>query len=315
MVSRLNGWEGAVDVVGPEVSGAMVSNEFPTFAVDRTRADIGYIDHLCRWQGLWDALVPRGSMVRRKRVAVDQLLTVPVPLPSIDEQRRVAARLDRLRHVAGTIEDDSTRVVERLNALRKALARHEGERIALGQLVEPVSRPLSVEPDVEYRLVGCRWYSEGLFERERKAGRDVAASRLYSIHAGDLVYNRLFAWKGSFGIVSYELHGSTVSGEFPTFLIDSSRILPDYLLAATTTQEFLDEVDLRSSGSTPTSRNRLKEGDFRQIEITVPPIEAQRTAVAAIERLSQVRHVCVRRDTITRALVLAALNEAFAGLN
>lgn len=317
VLSRLKAFEGAIAVVPESFDGWFLSPEFPTFRCDPDQLSERYLSHVCRWRDFWSMLAStsKGIGARRERVHPSALLELELRFPPTDEQRRVSERLDRLSRAAAAVEDHAPRVVERLSALRTALAGQDGERLPLGRLVKPVSRPVTVEPDVEYRLVGCRWYSEGLFERERKAGRDVAASRLYSIHTGDLVYNRLFAWKGSFGLVPDHLDGGTVSAEFPSFLIDSARILPEYLLTVTTSREFLDQVDLRSSGSTPTSRNRLKEGDFLQIEVTVPPIEVQITAVAAMARISQVRDLRVRQRALREALVPAALNETFAELS
>jgi type I restriction enzyme, S subunit len=102
VLSRLNGWEGAVDVVGPIFEGLVVSQEYPTFDIDAAALDAGYMRWICRWPDFWEALVPRGSMVRRKRVQPASLLSTTIPLPSIDDQRRLAAvgaRLEELeRH-------------------------------------------------------------------------------------------------------------------------------------------------------------------------------------------------------------------------
>ncbi|MGH2986869.1 MAG: hypothetical protein ACRDLO_09305, partial [Solirubrobacterales bacterium] len=61
VISRLNGWEGAVDVATERFSGLVVSNEYPTFAIDAARADHGYVRWLSRWEMLWDRMTPKGS--------------------------------------------------------------------------------------------------------------------------------------------------------------------------------------------------------------------------------------------------------------
>jgi type I restriction enzyme S subunit len=91
VLSRLNGWEGAVAVVPAAFDGYCVSQEYPTFEVVRDCAEPDYLQWLCQWDRFWDLLVPRGSMVRRKRVHPDRLLAVEVPMPSLPEQRRLAA--------------------------------------------------------------------------------------------------------------------------------------------------------------------------------------------------------------------------------
>ena len=43
IMSRLNAWESAVAMVGPEHDGWFVSNEYPTFSVDRDKAEPSYL--------------------------------------------------------------------------------------------------------------------------------------------------------------------------------------------------------------------------------------------------------------------------------
>ena len=95
VLSRLNGWEGAVDIVSAELDGCLVSNEYPTFTIGSDLAYPGYLRWITRWPRFWERLVPRGSMVRRKRVKPGQLLEVEIPLPPMAAQRRIAGQLDR----------------------------------------------------------------------------------------------------------------------------------------------------------------------------------------------------------------------------
>jgi type I restriction enzyme S subunit len=87
----------------------------------------------------------------------------------------------------------------------------------LGTMVAQRRVYVPVLPKVEYRLLGVRWYAEGAFHRETVTSETTEARQLQPVSAGDLIYNRLFAWKGSFGIVPPELDGAFVSGEFPMF--------------------------------------------------------------------------------------------------
>jgi type I restriction enzyme, S subunit len=42
-----------------------------------------------------------------------------------------------------------------------------------------------------------RWYGKGAFVRERLPGLEIARKQQWVIKAGDVVYNKLFAWKGA----------------------------------------------------------------------------------------------------------------------
>lgn len=102
--SRLFGWEGALAVVPKEFEGFYVSQEFPTFAIDPTRADSSYVAYLARWSGLYTQLRAKGMGSRRQRVNVNRLLSAVVPLPSLEEQRHIAEILHHFEHASKLVE-------------------------------------------------------------------------------------------------------------------------------------------------------------------------------------------------------------------
>lgn len=95
VVSKLNGWEGAVAVVGPRFDGCCVSSEYPTFKADRGRLLPAFFGGIARSSRFWDALNAgaRGSMVRRRRINSAEFLGVHIWLPPIAAQAHAAARL------------------------------------------------------------------------------------------------------------------------------------------------------------------------------------------------------------------------------
>src|SRR5688572_19658180 len=93
----------------------------------------------------------------------------------------------------------ATRSVGRVPAATRRLP--DGwRRVRVGDVLRQVDRFEAVDPLKEYPLLGIKWYAGGVFERERKLGRDIAAKELNRLERGDFVYNRLFAWKGSFAV-------------------------------------------------------------------------------------------------------------------
>jgi type I restriction enzyme S subunit len=72
-----------------------------------------------------------------------------------------------------------------------------------------------IEPDKEYQMAGVRWYGEGVFHRETVLGKEQSANYLSPLKQKAIIYNRLFAWKESFALVTEEFEGLYVSNEFP----------------------------------------------------------------------------------------------------
>lgn len=163
---------------------------------------------------------------------------------------------------------------------------HNWPLVSLSQLLKETSREERLEPDKEYSLLGARWYAKGLYTKAVKTGDQIKASRLYRVQAGDFVYNRLFAWKGSFAVASEENDGCFVSNEFPCFEVNRERLIPEFLWYYFSREESWNRAFGLSTGATPTSRNRLKEALLLAMTVPLPPLEEQRRIVDKVKRLS-----------------------------
>lgn len=156
--------------------------------------------------------------------------------------------------------------------------------VALREVLERVKRPIAVEPDVIYRSLGVRWYSDGCFVKTEKPGSEIAAKTLFRVDEGDVLYSRLFAWKGSLAVAGPEHAGAVVSNEFPTYLADPERLLPEYFAIWASRPEVWAEAESISSGTAANSRFRLAEDAFEAFEIELPPVNQQHDIVAAVRR-------------------------------
>lgn len=179
--------------------------------------------------------------------------------------------------------------------------------VPLGDVLTPINRPETVDPDKTYRILGAHWYAEGLYIKEVKLGSEIQAEKMYRIEQGDFVYNRLFAWKGSFAVSTAKNHDCYVSNEFPSFTINRDKVSAQYLQRYFCRASAWNEALGLSSGGTPTSRNRLKEDKLLSMKIPLPPLEEQQRVVARIEELAAKIEEArgLRKDTVevTEALV------------
>jgi len=149
----------------------------------------------------------------------------------------------------------------------------------VGDLLDLVTEKHKVDKNTIYNLAGVKWYGEGVFHRETLKGKELSASWLHRLVPGALIYNRLFAWKESFAIVPSEFMDHFVSNEFPQFLVNKTKAIPEYLYLVFIGKKIIRAVKAASIGSSAVSRNRFKEEDFLNFTIPLPPIQIQRKIV------------------------------------
>jgi type I restriction enzyme, S subunit len=183
----------------------------------------------------------------------------------------------------------------------------------LNELLAPVSRPEQLVPTRHYRLLGAHWYAEGLYIKDTKPGSEIQANQLYRVETGDFVYNRLFAWKGSFALAGIDVHGCYVSNEFPCYRVQGDALDGRFLLHYFSRESIWHKALGLSTGGTPTSRNRLKEERLLAMTIPLPPIQEQRRIVEGFDRFAG-KHAQVLRlrresafelDSLCRSLLFS----------
>jgi len=180
----------------------------------------------------------------------------------------------------------------------------------LSEVLSRVSRPIQVQSDDIYSFLGVRWYALGPFIRERKPGSKVKAKSAYRVESGDVIYNKLFAYKGAFTLVSEEFAGSVVSSEFPTFRVKSPELEPRYLEFFFLSEWFWQLALNYSTGTTP-SRLRLKPENFLRLPLPLPSLPAQRRIVAVLEQADELRRKRAEAARLTDQILPALFVKMF----
>lgn len=303
--SNIQAWEGAVALAGTADAGHVCSSRFYPY-VPKVGADVDltYLLEFFRSEdGL--ALMRRaspGTQVRNKVLSRAALEAARIPLASRPDQDRIAAHLGAL-----PTSTTSARVDHLLELTQRDWA---GDDLVVSDVLEPVTRRERPAAESVYPMQGVKWYGEGLFTRELRAGSELRGA-VFRIEPGDLVYNRLFAWKQSFALATVV---GWASNEFPTFRVRTDRVRPRVLLAAFLSPKFTAAVNAASTGSTPTSRNRLKERDFLGLPITIPRPREQAAIEASLQVIDRIKPLAKRAEELARAVLPAARNEIFSAM-
>ena len=184
-----------------------------------------------------------------------------------------------------------------------------------GEFLTPNSRPCELAPDQDANLVGMRWYGEGPFHRELKLATKIAKKSHFVIREGDVIYNKLFAWKGSFGVVPAALDGMFVSDKFPTYRLDTSRVSQAFLRWYFRYPQLWDQAREKSTGSAAISKLTLNPPRFLDLTLTAPRLVEEQEAIATrleaiATKVHEIQSLQRGADISRRALPQVVISEA-----
>jgi type I restriction enzyme S subunit len=136
IASRIDARNGAFGLIPPELDGAVVTNDFPVFAVNPTRLLPQYLGWMSRTHGFIEMCTAASEgTTNRVRLKEDRFLAERVPLPPLPEQRRIVARIEAL----------AAKIAEARQTLTCVLGRQLAEG-AVGERVQRHRRLPSLKP-------------------------------------------------------------------------------------------------------------------------------------------------------------------------
>lgn len=317
ILSKIDARNGAIGLVPPELDGAIVSNDFPSFEFrDPERCDAGFIGWLVRSAPFVELCKAASEgTTNRVRIKEDRFLDQQIGLPPLSEQQAIVARLDALADKTREVEahlDAVERDAERL--VRAYIFHPAGDRPIkrpMSELVQQRPPDISVDRTAQYRFAGVYSFGRGVFPSVVKAGSEFAYERLSTVRAGDFTYPKLMAWEGALGVVPSACDGMVVSPEFPVFGINTDEVLPEVLDIYFRTPEVWPAL-AELSGGTNVRRRRLQPSAFLCYEMPVPPMATQLKVREAFRRTQalKARHAVIRQANA--AMIPATLERIFS---
>ena len=154
--------------------------------------------------------------------------------------------------------------------------------VKIGDLIHRSSVLVTIEDDILYTQVTLKTNGGGAVLRDKKLGKEIGTKKQYLAKEGQFIMSKIDARNGAFGVVSKELDGAIVTGDFPLFDVDTNRINPVYLYLLSATRPFVRFVQSCSRGTT--NRQRIDIDAFLGLQIPLPSLEEQNEIVAAYNK-------------------------------
>ena len=317
VVNKIWARNGSVSVITDDLSGSYGSPEFPTYSIDMSSLLPEWFAWYSKTKDLWmqcDKL-SRGTS-GQNRLRPDRFLEVRLPLPPLDEQRRIVARLDRVAELTQERRDAIVAVDSDLQTLLSKAFQYAvagAPRCPMEEVAPLVRRPVGeVDLDKSYPELGVRSFGRGTFQKPALPGIQVGTKKLFRIEPGDLVFNNVFAWEGAVAVVPPDEKGRVGSHRFLTCVTVPNTVTADFLLFYFLTREGLQQLGEASPGGA--GRNRtLGLKKLEAVEVPVPPIGTQRWFDRLQDKAGQIRRIRSEASVAIDTLSSAVLREVFGG--
>ena len=316
LISRIDARHGAFGIVPEELDGALVSNDFPCFDIDASTMLPHYFEWYSRTPEFVD-LCRRASegSTNRVRMKEDKFLKMAVPLPSLDEQRRIVQRLDR---VAALVEERRC-AIEAAERETQALLLKAFHRAIDGAPLRPmaeiaplVRRPVEIDLEGVYPELGVRSFGRGTFHKPDLIGAELSWQKPFLVQQDDLVFSNIKAWEGAFAVAGPDDHGRVGSHRYLTCVPVEGLATADFIWFYLQTHEGIGKVQAASPGSADRNRT-LGQGALEAITVPAPPIERQHWFNRLQTKAREARAIRASTAQDIGALISAMLHEIFNG--
>ncbi len=324
ILSRIDARNGAFGLVPHALEGAVVSNDFPAFSVNAQRILPSYLEWLSKTRKFVDLCrAASEGTTNRVRLKEDEFLATEIDLPPLAEQQRIVARIEQL--VAKIEEARGLRreAIDQIDTLLVSMAyrndldetekRLQGwQKVQVSDIVQQVQDKRVVNPQEAYPNVGIYSFGRGLFHKPPIQGFATSASTLYRVRSGQFIYSRLFAFEGSYGLVTDEFDGCFVSNEYPTFDCDPDLVIGTFLYAYFKSPAAWQAVAAGSKGLGD-RRQRVQLAQVLAYCLWLPPLDWQAKIDQTFYGLDRLRQLQAETAAELDALLPSVLDRAFNG--
>ena len=221
-----------------------------------------------------------------------QLSQMPVVVPPLDEQRRIAEILDTIDETIQVAE----RVIAKRQLLRTALIREQtlpnsGVRdrrtlpagwidVRIGDALQQHVERVRIDDHQSYDLISIRRRHGGMFHRERHAGSEILGKNMQRVIPGTFVIARRQIVHGACAIATPEFAHSIMSMSYSAF-VGTPICDIRYFFALAQTPPMVRRFWDASHGVVVEKLNFQQE-EWLGYRVQLPPMEVQREIVDAV---------------------------------
>ena len=314
IVSKIDARNGAYGVIPEDLDGAVVTNDFPLYAIAGEQVHPRWIYWLSRSRFFVDLCrAASEGTTNRVRLQEGKFAKMQIPLPPLAEQQRLTARLDAIEARLTRVQKLRTEQEQELEAALHATFHRmeaQAEWRPLHEVAPLVWRQVTIQPETIYSEYGVRSFYKGIFLRRKVAGSAYSWQELYTVREGDVVFSNIMAWEKGIAVAAPEHDGWV--GNHRMLVCEPRRdiILPGSLHRYFMTAHGFAKV-LEASPGTAARNKTLKADRLMAIPVPVPPMKEQRAFEDLCQKAAAIRSRHTTQTNELEKLLPSLLDQIF----
>jgi type I restriction enzyme S subunit len=325
---------GSTAIASRKVDGCAASGEFPTFELDQTKVFPRWLHWITKTKGFWHKcdVLSQGTS-GKNRIRPELFLTITIPLPPIEEQRRIVARIEELaakieeaRGLRRESVEEADKLVEELEFQLWPDEDVKNNSCSLEEVTVFLSRGRYSEQGYsDHYLIKTQHVQLGKYIKSQFTLDSEIAERVQpeaTVKKGDVLIACSAA--GCLGRVAQFMEDQLASTDTHVAIARANTmvILPEYLYAYLKGAQ--GQIQLRSRERGDWTREKvgfrlteLNLADLKRVPVPVPSIPEQRNLLERLENLQSKLNIIKGNQSVTsaelNALLPSILDKAFKG--
>ena len=236
----------------------------PLYTVFRPHdIDTTYLEYFFKcgyWHSFMNFNGDSGARSDRFSIRDNVFFQMPIPIPDIDEQRKIGELLTCLDNLITLHQRKCANLCspsQVVFSLLFATSTFSWEQRKFGEITSKYENPVPTPHDGYYRL-GIRSHAKGTFHSYVAKGQELETAQMHRVAAGNFIVNITFGWEHAVAITDKNDAGKLVSHRFPQFSF-AEGMVPEFFRYVIVDEKFRHHLWLASPGGA--GRNRVLKLD------------------------------------------------------
>ena len=328
LVAEIDAKVGGFGLIPKNLDGSIVSSHYFIFTLDENHLNSQFLDYFLRTRYFQDQVAAQGS-TNYAAIRPEDVLGYKIPLPPLDEQRRIVARIEELAARIEEARELRRRAVEEADALMNKFSGYLFDNKDCNtRSIESVCEVKGGIQKSSERAPGAnprRYITVAHVQRNRI---DISDPRYFEVSEEELEKWRLLPGDvlviegngsadqiGRTALFCGEIDDCVHQNHVIRIRPNQTRILPDYLNGFLNSP--LGQKEMRERSRTTSGLFNLSVGRIKSIDVPLPALNDQHLIVERIHDLQSKFDLLKRHQAETAAaldaLLPAVLERAFRG--